>query len=66
MPLSEELRESLAREALAPLQVAKILNDLDTNPARLRVLEAMTYLVKADQLEPGMLDNYVKGRGEQA
>lgn len=64
MPLSEELREALAREALAPLEVAKILVALDTNVARLRVLEAMTHLVQADQLEPGILDGYVKGGGE--
>lgn len=61
MPQSEQLREALKREVLAPLQVAKILVELDTNDARLRVLEALIYLVKADQLEPGFLDGYVKG-----
>ena len=64
MPLSEELREALAREALAPLEVAKIPVALDTNVARLRVLRCLTKIVEADQEEPGVLDIYAKGREE--
>lgn len=62
MPQSEQLREALKREALAPLQVAKILVELDTNNARLRVLRCLTKIVEADQEEPGVLDIYAKGR----
>ena len=64
MPQSAELREALKREALAPLQVAKILVGLDTNNARLRVLRCLTKIVEADQEEPGVLDIYAKGGGE--
>ena len=64
MPQSAELREALKREALAPLRVAKILVELDTNNARLRVLRCLTKIVEADQEEPGVLDIYAKGRGE--
>lgn len=64
MPQSAELRESLKREALAPLQVAKILAALDTNNARLRVLRCLMKIVEADQEEPGVLDIYAKGREE--
>ena len=64
MPQSEQLREALKREALAPLEVAMILVALDTNNALLRVLRCLTKIVEADQEEAGVLDIYAKGRGE--